>query len=153
MYTDAKHSSPSFQSLIQQPSKDEVKLASKHKVVSEELSDEVDGEPLGEEPRRSLEKDLKFQGRAVKDLYFLELFAVTARLTKCFGQSGFKAMAFDKTSKRSEGQSVLEYDLSNKEEVNSLLSFIELNADRIALIHLAPPCGTASKARERGCIF
>ena len=70
MYTDAKHSSPSFQSLIQQPSKDEVKLASKHKVVSEELSDKVDGEPLGEEPRRSLEKDLKFQGRAVKDLYF-----------------------------------------------------------------------------------
>ena len=153
MYTDAKHSSPSFQSLIQQPSKDEVKLASKHKVVSEELSDKVDGEPLGEEPRRSLEKDLKFQGRAVKDLYFLELFAGTARLTKCFGQSGFKAMAFDKTSKRSEGQSVLEYDLSNKEEVNSLLSFIELNADRIALIHLAPPCGTASRARERGCIF
>ena len=153
MYTDARHSSPSFQSLIQQPSKDEVKLASKHKVVSEELSDKVDGEPLVEEPRRSLEKDLKFQGRAVKDLYFLELFARTARLTKCFGQSGFKAMAFDKTSKRSEGQSVLEYDLSNKEEVNSLLSFIELNADRIALIHLAPPCGTASRARGKRLHF
>ena len=82
--------------------------------LSEELTDKVDGEPLGEEPRQSLDKDLKFQGRAVKDLYFLELLAGTARLTKCFGQSGFKAMAFDKTSKRSEGQSVLEYDLSNR---------------------------------------
>ena len=117
---DTKHSSPSFQSLPQPPSKDEVKPASKHKVMSEELIDKVDGEHLGEEPRRSIEKDLKFQGRAIKDLYFLELFAGTARLTKCFGHSGFKAMAFDKTSKRSEGQSVLEYDLSNKEEVTSL---------------------------------
>ena len=153
MNRDAKHSSASFQSLTHLPSKDEVKPASKHKVVSEELIDKVDGEPLGEEPRRSLVEDLKFQGLAVKDLYFLELFAGTARLTKCFGQSGFKAMAFDKTSKRSEGQSVLEYDLSNKDEVASLLRFIELNADRIALIHLAPPCGTASRARGKRLHF
>ena len=153
MDKSAKRSNSSFQSLTQLPSKDEVKPASKHKVVSEELNDKVDGEPLGEEPRRSIEKDLKFQGQAVKDLYFLELFAGTARLTKCFGRSGFKAMAFDKTSKRSEGQSVLEYDLSNKDEVASLLRFIELNADRIALIHLAPPCGTASRARGKRLHF
>ena len=153
MDEDAKHSSSSFQSLTQPFSKGEVKLASKHKVVSEELIDEVGGEPLGEKPRRSLEKDLKFQGHAVKDLYFLELFAGTARLTKCFGQAGLKAMAFDKTSKRSEGQSVLEYDLSNRDEVDSLLRFIEINADLIALIHLAPPCGTASRARGKRLHF
>lgn len=116
---DAKHSSSSFQSLAQPFSKGEVKLASKHKVVSEELNDKVDGEPLGEKPRRSLENDLKFHGHAVKDLYFLELFAGAARLTKRFGQEGRKAMAFDKTSKRSKGQSVLEYDLSNKDKVDS----------------------------------
>ena len=35
----AKRSNSSFQSLTQLPSKDEVKPASKHKVVSEELND------------------------------------------------------------------------------------------------------------------
>ena len=151
--SSSEHCTNNFADLTQQPLKDECKSASKHKVLSEELRDKVDGEPLGEEPRQGLDKDLKFQGHAVKDLYFLELFAGTARLTKCFGQSGFKAMAFDKTSKRSEGQSVLEYDLSNRDEVMSLLSFIKANADRIALIHLAPPCGTASRARGKRLHF
>ena len=79
-----------------------------------------------------------FQGQTVRDLFILELFAGTARLTQCFGRHGFKAMAFDNTSKRSEGQSVLEFDLSNKDEVDSLLSFIESNAARIALISPCP---------------
>ena len=148
-----KHYEGHFENLAQQSLKDVRKLSSKHKVRSEELSDKVIGKNLGEEPRQVLDEDQKFQGQAVKDLYFLELFAGTARLTKCFGQSGFKAMAFDKTSKRSEGQSVLEYDLSNRDEVESLLSFIKLNADRIALIHLAPPCGTASRARGKRLRF
>ena len=153
MKSSSEHCTENLVDLTQQPLKDECKSASKHKVLSEELRDKVDGGPLGVEPRQGLDKDLKFQGHAVKDLYFLELFAGTARLTKCFGQSGFKAMAFDKTSKRSEGQSVLEYDLSNRDEVMSLLSFIKANADRIALIHLAPPCGTASRARGKRLHF
>ena len=50
-----------------------------------------------------------FASQAIRDLYVLEVFAVfagAARLTKTFGRQGFKALAFDKTSKRSEGQSV-----------------------------------------------
>ena len=58
-------------------------------------------------------------------------------------------MAFDKSSKRSEGQVILEADLSNQGEVQSLLSFIRLKADQIAFIHMAPPCGTASHARGK----
>ena len=95
----------------------------------------------------------KFHGQAVKDIFVLELFAGTARLTKCFGRKGFKAMAFDKTSKRSEGQRVIEYDLSNTDEVDSLISFISTHAEQIALIHLAPPCGTASRARGKRLRF
>ena len=62
-------------------------------------------------------------------------------------------MAFDKSSKRSEGQVILEADLSNKGEVQSLLSFIRLKADQIAFIHMALPCGTASCARGKGLKF
>jgi hypothetical protein len=62
-------------------------------------------------------------------------------------------MAFDKSSKRSEGQRILEADLSNQEEVESLLSFIRLKADFIAYIHMAPPCGTASRARGKRLKF
>ena len=151
--SSSEHCTDRFVDLAQQSLKEERKSISKHEVLSEELSDKVIGKLLGEEPRQVLDEDLKFQGRAVKDLYFLELLAGTAWLTKCFGQSRFKAMALDKTSKRSEGQSVLEYDLSNRDEVESLLSFIKLNADRIALIHLAPPCGTASRARGKRLRF
>ena len=104
---------------------------------------------LGEEPSFPSRDGKNFQGQTVRDLFVLELFAGTARPTQCFGRHGFKAMAFDNTSKRSEGQSILEFDLSNKDEIDSLLSFIESNAARIALIHLAPPCGTASRARTK----
>ena len=117
--------------------------------MSEELKDEGASPAVGIEPPAPH----KFHGLAVKDLYVLELFAGTARLTRCFGQKGFKAMAFDKTSKRSEGQSVIEYDLSNTDEVDSLLSFISAKANQIALIHLAPPCGTASRARGKRLHF
>ena len=106
-------------------------------------------EGLGEEPSLPSRDGKNFQGQTVRDLFVLELFAGTARLTQCFGRHGFKAMAFDNTSKRSEGQSILEFDLSNRDGIDSLLSFIESNAARIALIHLAPPCGTASRARTK----
>ena len=58
-------------------------------------------------------------------------------------------MAFDKTSKRSEGQVILEVDLSKREEVESLLDFLRLKASQIAVVHMAPPCGTASRARGK----
>ena len=115
---------------------------------SKEVASNVGVEPT--EPRAG---GNKFHGQAVKDIFVLELFAGTARLTKCFGRKGFKAMAFDKTNKRSEGQSVIEYDLSNTDEVDSLISFISTHAEQIALIHFAPPCGTASRARGKRLRF
>ena len=77
-----------------------------------------------------------FASQAIRDLYVLEVFAVfagTARLTKTFGRQGFKALAFDKTSKRSEGQSVskclkvswnMTCQYGRSQEVNAEVSFI-----------------------------
>ena len=107
---------------------------------SKEVASNVGVEPT--EPRAG---GNKFHGQAVKDIFVLELFAGTARLTKCFGRKGFKAMAFDKTNKRSEGQSVIEYDLSNTDEVDSLISFISTHAEQIALIHF---CSTLRHSKQ-----
>ena len=125
---------------------------SKHSVRGEEPADEMRKKGLGEEPRLAFQ-DLKHSGHKMSDIYVLELFAGTARLTRCLKQKGFQAMAFDRSSKRSENQHVLEADLSNKGEVESLLSFIRLKAGFIAYIHMAPPCGTASRARGKRLKF
>eukprot|EP00435_Cladocopium_sp_Y103_P045630 s145_g13.t1 len=134
-------------------SKDRSESASVLEVQGEEPCDLEPEKQLGEEPSVSQKSHTRFQGQKLDDIFILELFAGTARLTRCFGRKGFKALAFDKTSKRSEGQNVIEYHLSNKDEVDSLLSFIRMNANCIALIHLAPPCGTTSRARGKRLRF
>ena len=96
---------------------------------------------------------MPFAGQRLGDINVLELFAGTARLTKSFKRKGVRALALDKTSRRSEGQDVLEFDLSKRDEVDSLLSFIKANAKRIALVHMAPPCGIASRARGKRLRF
>ena len=135
------------------PSGCEQKPPSKHQIKGEKPCDEMRRKGLGEEPSVAFNKGQKHVGRKLGDIYVLELFAGTARLTRSMKQKGFHAMAFDKSSKRSEGQVILEADLSNKGEVQSLLSFIRLKADQIAFIHMAPPCGTASRARGKRLKF
>ena len=126
---------------------------SESRVKGEEPTDRARKRPLGEEPSKSQIGDNWFAGQKLSDIYVLELFAGTARLTRSFKRKGFKGLAFDKSSKRAEGQNVLEFDLSNLEEVNSLLRFIKARAKQIALVHMAPPCGTASRARGKRLRF
>ena len=108
---------------------------------------------LGEEPSLACSFDQRFKGQKLNGMYAIELFAGTARVTKCLKQNCFQAMAFDRTSKRSEGQVILEADLSNKEEVSSFIDFVRLKASQISFIHMAPPCGTASRARGKRLTF
>ena len=126
---------------------------SESRVKGEEPIDRARKRPLGEEPSKSQIGDKWFTGQKLSDIYVLELFAGTARLTRSFKRKGFKGLAFDKSSKRAEGQNVLEFDVSNLEEVNSLLRFIKARAKQIALVHMAPPCGTASRARGKRLRF
>ena len=129
------------------------KPPAKRQVKGEEPCDEMRRKGLGEEPQVALSAPDRFSGQKLGDLYVLEVFAGTARLTRSLKQKGFKALAFDRTTNRSEGQAILETDLSNRDEVASLLEFIRLKTNQIVLIHMAPPCGTASRARGKRLKF
>ena len=63
--------------------------------------------------------------------------------------TGLRGLAYDKTQGRSNRQCILLFDFSDSDQLESFLDFIRNNASRILFIHLAPPCGTASRARER----
>ena len=41
------------------------------------------------------------------------------------------------------------FDLTDETQLSNLLDYIHKDASRIALIWAVPPCGTASRARER----
>ena len=92
----------------------------------EEAAEELLRAGVGEEPTLALPPSHRHRDCRLSELFVLELFAGTDKLTKCLKHHGF--IAFDKTSKRSEGQVILEADLSNKEEVESLLDFVRLKA-------------------------
>lgn len=100
--------------------------------------------------RASLEQEARtFAEIDVSDLLFLEVFAGTARLSKAVRDLGFQAMPIDKSAKRSSQIHICIYNLALPEDVQQLLEFITMNKDRIAWLHFAPACGTASRARER----
>ena len=104
---------------------------------------------LGEEPSQTASSRQTFAGMGLDDIHVLEIFAGTVRLSKSLKLKGFQAMAFGKTSKKSEGQAILEADLSNRDEVKALFEFIRLKANEIAFIHLASPCGISSRAQGK----
>ena len=55
----------------------------------------------------------------------------------------------DKTATRASQVFTANYDLTNPEEVAALMTLLETEEERILAIHLAPACGTTSKAREK----
>ena len=77
----------------------------------------------------------------------LELFGGSARLTKCLCDRGLDAIAVDwvRNASRPEGPCCM-LDLTNAEHFKLVLSLIK--SGRVKYVHMAPPCGTASRARE-----
>lgn len=90
-----------------------------------------------------------FSGMQISDLLFIEIFAGSGKLTKAARVWQFETMAIDKTVQRSSGTRITVLDLSDPDEAQSLLNLIRQEHHRIVAIHLAPACGTASKAREK----
>jgi hypothetical protein len=93
--------------------------------------------------------DKKFTGRTLHDLLFVEIFAGTARLSKIVREHGIGILPVDKTAARASQVFIANYDLTDPEEVAALMTLLETEKERILAIHLAPACGTASKAREK----
>ena len=91
----------------------------------------------------------RFTGLATSDLLFLEIYAGTARLSKAARDAGLQVLPIDKTSMRASQIFVAQYDVTNPEELAALLELIETEHKRVLAVHLAPACGTASRAREK----
>ena len=75
---------------------------------------------------------------------FLELFAGTAGVSKAFSRVGFQVLAVD--SVKPQGVPALALDLTKASSQKLVLDLVQ--SKRLAAVHLAPPCGTSSRARE-----
>jgi hypothetical protein len=91
----------------------------------------------------------KFSGKCVEDLLFVEIFAGTARLSKVARDTGFQALPIDKTTARASQIFIAQYDLTEPESLQAIRDILTTEKDRILAVHLAPACGTASRAREK----
>ena len=86
--------------------------------------------------------------RDFENLICIEIFSGSGRLTAAIRKIGMRSVAIDRSSQRTSGPvSIL--DLTKKDDLQYLLNFIKSEKDNIMLVHLAPPCGTASAARNR----
>ena len=91
----------------------------------------------------------QFSGLDSQDLLVIEICAGTARLTKTVRARGIRGLAVDKSKNRSCGTDIMVLDLTVEHDLNLLMQIISAEAARIILVFISPPCGTASKARER----
>ena len=77
-------------------------------------------------------------------LYFFEIFSGSCILSRTFAQRGFQAIAFDHI--QAPQYKVFHLDLCNVKDQTLLCTLIRKL--RPSMIWLAPPCGTASKAKD-----
>lgn len=95
------------------------------------------------------EKAYNFSGLELQDLLVVEVCAGTARLTKTIRSRGIRGLEIDKSRDRSRGTEIMVLDLTVEHDLNLLFQVLKAESGRIALVFISPPCGTASKARER----
>ena len=96
----------------------------------------------------------KLKGKGIRNeqdfenLICIEIFSGSGRLTAAIRKLGMRAVAVDRSAQRTKGPVTI-LDLTKPDDLRYLLNFIESEKDNIMLVHLAPPCGTASAARNR----
>ena len=81
------------------------------------------------------------------ELIFLEVFAGSANLSEAMRRKGLLVHAVDDKPRRRSKVSIHVLDLTRDNDVDVLLDMA--THANIGSAHFAPPCGTASKARER----
>ena len=79
----------------------------------------------------------------------IELCVGTAILSSTAARKGFRIMAVDNNPRRAPAKHILRIDLADHDAVSELLEIIRMERDRLVLLFISPPCGTASLARER----
>lgn len=86
--------------------------------------------------------------RVSEKLVFVEVFAGSATLSKAADRRGLKALPVDHSQNKHRPQhDILIMDLSDPTAQSDLMQTLE--DDVPCGLHMAPPCGTCSRARER----
>ncbi|CAJ1339587.1 unnamed protein product [Effrenium voratum] len=89
----------------------------------------------------------RFDGKFLNDVFFIEVFCGTSRLTACVRAGGLPdSFGVDHKIHKQAKSPVVKLDLVQNDQLALLWSFVEDPA--CAGVHLAPPCGTSSRARE-----
>ena len=78
---------------------------------------------------------------------FIEIFAGTAVLSLAAKEAGFMTLSVHRTTERSPKVAMTVLDLTVESDLQVLVQ--TMLSGNIAAAHFAPPCGTASKAREK----
>ena len=79
----------------------------------------------------------------------VEICAGSARLTKTCRRLSLRGLAIDRSKERSCGTDILVLDLTIQSQLQLLLDILKAERDKLLLVFIAPPCGTASRARGR----
>ena len=85
-------------------------------------------------------------GRPLGEVVTLEVFCGSGRLTASLKREGFDAFGIDHNVLKTASCSVLQLDLTQEDATSHLWSIVKDPA--VQFIHFAPPCGTASRARD-----
>jgi hypothetical protein len=87
-------------------------------------------------------------GLPISELICLEICAGSARLSRALKDRGFSVFPIDHAHNRHKPMCrILQLDLLNRHHIDLLWGL--LKEPMLVYVHLAPPCGTSSKARER----
>ena len=88
----------------------------------------------------------KCQGRTAFEVFAIEVFSGTSRLTAAIRQLGFRrSFGVDHVVSKKLVAPVVQLDLTNVQNFQFLQEMIR--EPGCLFVHLAPPCGTASRAR------
>ena len=105
--------------------------------------------PAAQHKAKPQQASHQFSGLGLQDLLVVEICAGSARLTKTVRAKGMRGLAIDKTKSRGCGTEIMVLDLTLEQDLRILLQLLRSESKCIALVFISPPCGTASKARER----
>jgi hypothetical protein len=85
---------------------------------------------------------------SVNDFLFIEIFAGCARLSSVVRELGLQVLPFDSKHNRHDSLvKCIALDLTKSDHQLIVLQIVR--DEKIAAVHMAPPCGTSSRAREK----
>ena len=113
-------------------------------VISADGQQQIDEYNIGE-VNSSVDSSTKTE---FENLICIEIFSGSGKLTASIRKVGMRAVAVDRSSNRTSGPVTI-LDLTVEDDIVFLENFIESEKSNIMLVHLAPPCGTSSAARNK----